>query len=206
MRNKIIGILICVLLITTILHITAIAGDENDPEIKDHIRDVRLFGYLPFLLQSYFRHADIVSIWFNEDSNNPDYLYISLKLRNLRTNTDSLEAIYLVQWTHNDKMWEAVVKIHPTGVYESPHICRFYAHDDYSDYYNVGCTFDVDYNIITWEIPKDKIGNPQIGDDLTDVLGFTDLRNTEESGKNRADLFKDTTNNAWLTKNYRIQY
>jgi hypothetical protein len=35
MKKKIIGFLVCMLLVTTTLPMTAIAGDEEHPEIKD---------------------------------------------------------------------------------------------------------------------------------------------------------------------------
>ena len=200
---------VCMLLITALIPISATvnAGTENDPEIRDHIFDVRLFGFLPFLFQVYFKHIDMISIWFSEDSDEPDYLYVSLKLRDLKENTDSLESVYVVHWVHEDKMWEAALKIHPTGIYGTPHIHRYYGHDDYSDFWTVDCTLDFEDNIITWKIPKDKIGNPKPGDQIIDTWGFTNLRHTEESGKLRVDLFKDFTSyNAKWEKDYTILY
>lgn len=206
MRNKIPSLVILTLLILASFSMIVSGGSENDPEIRDPMLDVRLFGFFPLPLQNYVKHADIISVWFYEDSNDPDYLFVSLKLRELRKNTDSLEAIYLVNWGHNDNIWEAVIKIHPTGIYGTPQVCRYYGHDDYSDFCIVDCSLNVDDNIITWQIPKDKIGDPKVGDNLIDPFGYSDLRNTEESGKNRADLFKDFTHNARWTKEYTIQY
>jgi len=39
MRKKVIGILLVLLLTTTILPLTALAGDESDPEITDNLND-----------------------------------------------------------------------------------------------------------------------------------------------------------------------
>ena len=63
MRRKIIGILICALLITSVLPITGtvFAGDEENPEIVDIIGDTELV----FL--------DIESAWFYEKIDEPDY-------------------------------------------------------------------------------------------------------------------------------------
>ena len=52
------------LLITTILPNTAMAGDENDPEISDTIGDARM-------------NVDIQKAWFFEDPATPQYLYIT---------------------------------------------------------------------------------------------------------------------------------
>jgi hypothetical protein len=67
MRKKIIGLFVCMLLITTILPITAMAGDENDPEISDTTGDARM-------------NVDIQKAWFFEDPATPEYLYITLKV------------------------------------------------------------------------------------------------------------------------------
>lgn len=206
MRRKLISLFICSIFLLTMFSSLVAAGDEDDPEIRDHIADVRLFGFLPLIIQSYFKHTDIVSIWFHEDFNDSSILYVSLKLRDLKLNTGDLEAIYVVHWLHNDKMWEAVLKIHPDGIYGTPHVHRYFGHDDYSDFSSVECNLDTEKYCITWKIPKEKIGNPNAGDMLKDSWGFTNLRNTEESGKNRGDLFKDYTHNVRWTKEYLIQY
>jgi hypothetical protein len=66
MKKKIIGIFVCMLLISTILPITGtvFAGDEEDPEIVDEPED-DVFDYL-----------DIISAWFYEKAEMPDYLFI----------------------------------------------------------------------------------------------------------------------------------
>ena len=48
MKKKIVGIIIFMLLIMTILPMTALAGDPENPEVVDRIRDVKLF-FSPFL-------------------------------------------------------------------------------------------------------------------------------------------------------------
>jgi len=42
MKNKIVGFFVCMLLITTILPIYVMAGDETDPEISDTTGDARM--------------------------------------------------------------------------------------------------------------------------------------------------------------------
>ena len=58
MKSKIISIIICVFLIASI---NVIAGNNDDPEIKDILGDA--FGYL-----------DIDSVRFYEDENKPELL------------------------------------------------------------------------------------------------------------------------------------
>jgi len=89
MKKKIIGIFICTLLIATMLPITGsvIAGDENDPEIVDD-PDTDVFDYL-----------DIISAWFYENADEPDYLFTALKIK-------EISPLYFkqhltVHWEHN---------------------------------------------------------------------------------------------------------
>ena len=209
MRRKIVGMFVLTLLITTILPITesVIAGDEKNPELEDRIRDVRFTGYLLFWPQVFFKHIDIVSAWFYEESENLDCLYLSLKLRELEEKTETLEAIYSVSWVYKNSTYSATVKIHPDGIaYGGFYVCKYLGNDNYEDYYYCDGTLDVESNIITWEIQKSKIGNPQHGDLLTEPFAYTDNRFTEESGRPRIDLFKDLSWNAKIRKDYVIQY
>jgi hypothetical protein len=72
MKKKIVGIFVCILLITTILPITAMAGDEQNPEVKDRTRDVKLFGLFTLFPQSLFTYVDIVSAWMYEEEDHPE--------------------------------------------------------------------------------------------------------------------------------------
>ena len=209
MKRKIVGIFVFMLLISTVLPITAtvLAGDEKNPELEDRIRDVRFTGYLLLWPQVFFKHMDIVSAWFNEESENPDYLYVSLKLRDLEEKTETLEAIYLVSWAHKGSTYQAIIKIHPNGIaYGGFCVCKYLDDDNYEDFYYCNGILDDESNIITWEIQKSKIGNPQPGDLLTKPFAYTDNRFTEESGMTRIDLFKDLSWNAKIRKDYIIQY
>jgi len=74
MKKKIIGIFVCTLLIATILPITGtvIAGSEEDPEIDDEVPDTGVFDYL-----------DIISAWFFEKGDEPEYLFTQIVLNNI---------------------------------------------------------------------------------------------------------------------------
>ena len=87
MRKKIIGLFVCILLITTILPITAIAGDETDPEISDTTGDARM-------------NVDIQKAWFFEDPATPEYLYITLQVAYLETSYRGT-LLHDVYWTMN---------------------------------------------------------------------------------------------------------
>jgi hypothetical protein len=181
------------LLITTILAITAMAGDEKNPEIKDKRGDM-------------FKHADIVSVWFYEDSNNPDYLYVSFKVRDLIDRTQMLETIYNVEWNFLGNTYIADVHVFPSGVSEFSAGKWNINGNEYENYIICNGTFDIDTNIMTWIIPKDAIGNPHPGDLLTEPFASTHLRFPFSTNMPHWDLFKDLSWNAWYRNNYTIQF
>ena len=201
-------LLVCTLLVGFLIPLigNVNAGTESDPELKDRILDVRFNGFLPLYPQILFKYLDIVSVWFEEKSDNPDIIYVSLKLRDIVTKTDSLEVIYLVGWFYQNEQYICSIHIHPEGVYGNPYICRQIGNDEYDNFHVVECTLDVDKYIVTWEVPKDTVGNPAKGHMITGVYGFTNNRATEESGLPRVDLFKDLTWNAKSNRDYKIQY
>ena len=71
MKIKLLSIFVCTLLFTIPFSITVLAGSEEDPEIVDET-DENVMKYL-----------DIISAWFFEEENQPDYLFISLKLKEI---------------------------------------------------------------------------------------------------------------------------
>jgi len=195
MKKKIVGLFVCMLLITTILPMTAMAGDEKNPEIKDKIGDM-------------FKHVDIVSVWFHEDDNNPDYLYVSFKVRDLIDRTQMFEAIYVVDWVFNGNTYAADAHVFPTGVSvftSGKTIVNGHGIIRYESYVICKSIFDVDTNIMTWIIPKTAIGNPHHGDLLTKLFASTALRFPLSTNLPHWDLFKDLSWNAWYRNDYTIQ-
>jgi len=206
MKKKIVGIFVCMLLIMTILPMTALAGDEENPEVKDRTRDVKLFGLFTLFPQSLFAYVDIVSAWIYEEENNPENLYMSLKLMDLKDTTQKYDAIYIISWMHKSISYSAGVHIFPTGP------TALYAGrwdeqgNDYVDF--VICDGDIDSStdIITWIIPKTAIGNPSKGSTITNIVPGTALRYPEDSVIPMWDLFKDLPWNAFLRNDYQILY
>jgi len=78
--KKITSLIICIMLVLPILPFVVSAGDEENPEIEDPEDDVLLFAMhqMP-ILGKFFKHFDIISSWFHEDSDEPDILYITMK-------------------------------------------------------------------------------------------------------------------------------
>jgi hypothetical protein len=206
MRKKIIGLVVCVLMITTLLPITALAGDPENPEVKDRTRDVKLFGLFTLVPQFPFAYVDIVSAWIYEEENNPENLYMSLKIMDLKDTTLKYDAIYSISWIHKSIPYSAGVHIFPTGptaLYAGQWDEQGNAYVDF-----VICDGDIDSStdIITWIIPKTAIGNPSKGSTITDIVPVTSLRYPEDSVIPMWDLFKDLPWNALVMKDYQIQY
>ena len=206
MRKKIPGIIIIMLLMTTVLPMTAIAGDPDNPEFIDRIRDVKLFGIFTIPFQMEYKFADIVAAWLHEESTNPDYLSVSLQIRDLEEKTESLEAIYVVDWSWNNHLYGVSLHINPQGI-GSFDVGRSLDYtDDIEEYITCEGIVDIERNSITWSVPKEFIGNPPKGATIESIYPLTTLRFTDESGLPIIDLFKDFSWNGKTSNAYVIQY
>ena len=206
MRKKIIGIIIFMLLTTTILPITALAGDPENPEFIDRIRDVKLFWFFNSPFQMNYKYADIVAAWLHEESTNPDYLSVSLQIRDLEEKTESLEAIYVVDWSWNNYLFCVLLHINPDVIHPFFVGRSLDYTDDIEEWTTCDGMADVEQNIITWSVPKEFIGNPPKGATIQGIYPVVTLRFTDASGLPLMDLFKDFSWNAKISKEYVIQY
>jgi hypothetical protein len=206
MKIKIIGLFVCMLLIATLLPMTALAGDPENPEVIDRIMDVKLFGLFTFPFQMNYKYADIIAVWLHEESNNPVYISISLKIRDIEEKTTSLEAIYDVAWLLNNNRFITNIHINPSGI-GSFAVGRSLDEDDAIDEW-IACegTVDTETNVITWVVPKAFMQNPAKGSIITSIGPSTHLRYTDDSGLPLTDLLKDLSWNAKITKDYVIQH
>ena len=205
MKKIIVYFCIGMLVMITFIPMNTSAGDVDNPEVEDRILDVKFLGLINLPGQFLFKYADIVSAWVNEDAAHPEYLYISMKLRDLLDKTDNLEAIYDVGWYINNNRYISCVHANPNGY--GPFV--FGKSEDGDDEYEFWdfCegSFDLENNIITWEVPKTVVGNPQIGSKIT-IHPHTHLRFRDDSNLPHWDLFKDLYHNAKYIKDYTIQY
>jgi len=155
MKKKIVGLFVCMLLTTTILPITALAGDPENPEIEDDLNDT----YLPFL--------DIVSAWFYEKADEPEYLYTALKVQSINLKAN---AGLSIRWSYDGKEYVSGFDtyIFQDDVYRSGDPKRA-SHWQWIHMPECDGTVDRTTNIITWKILKSNIGNPEQGDVLTNT-------------------------------------
>jgi hypothetical protein len=206
MKIKIVGLLVCMLLITTLLPMTALAGDPKNPEVVDRIRDVKLFWFFAIPFQMNYKYADIVAAWLHEDSGNPEFLSVSLQMRDLGEKTESLEAIYVVDWAWNNHQFIVGLHINPNGIGSFDVGRSLDYNDDIEEWITCDGTVNVQQNTITWSVPKEFIGNPWKGATIQSILPVVTLRFTDASGLPLMDLFKDTSYNAKISKGYVLQY
>lgn len=153
--KKIMGIFVIMMLISTILTITTIAGDESDPEIVDEIGDTPL-GLL-----------DIESAWFYEQIDEPNYLFIAMKINYLKENYN---AVFSIRWSNGGENYAAGVNtfyfketIFRSGLPKQANYWQWNRMPECDGF------FDIENKIITWKIPKSTIGNLQPGDVLTNT-------------------------------------
>jgi hypothetical protein len=146
-----ISLLLCIIIILPNTVLT-IAGDEDNPEIEDAVRDVP-FGFI-----------DIVSAWFYEDAKEPEYLYIAIKVRNLQYR--SIMTIYYLGWRSNRTDYVSYFSTSGRGKY-----CMCFAGQmEYTNPIFGSC--DLENNIIAMKIPKREIGDPKEGDTLRNPLAM----------------------------------
>lgn len=213
--KKIINIIICTMLVLTIFSLTVYAGDENNPEIHDLEDDItgkliknpilykilKTINIVPF--QS-FEFIDIKSAWFYENESEPDYLFATVKIKDLEYT--AFRTIYAIRWTFNEKNYGAGCHIHSNDEFRWFAAGQIFGLLD-NLAYRIGlikdisdCIIDYENNFITLKIPKNIIGDPNPGDLLTYTNAWAGLRFISEIG---GDLIEDLT---VYGDNYIIQY
>jgi hypothetical protein len=154
MQRKILTILVCMLFIFTIIAVNVFAGSEEDPEIID-IEEDDVYSYL-----------DIISAWFYEDENEPDYLFTALKIKDIdKTKT---KQHLVVKWEHNGIHCSAGLYIGYDEdfwlSYQAGYGHGFWFQEHYQE---IDGDLDEEKGIITCKIPKNIINNPEKDDILT---------------------------------------
>jgi hypothetical protein len=153
--KKIIGIFICMLLLTIIFPISVNAGNQKNPEIVDDIGDT------PLSL------LDIESAWFYELEEEPNFLFTAMKILFLKENYN---AVFTIRWSFDGIEYAA--GLNTFTFRDTIFRCGLPKQATYWQWNNMPkCNGILDFQegIITWKIPKSSIGNPQQGDILTNT-------------------------------------
>jgi hypothetical protein len=154
--KKIFVILIFILLTATIIPMTALAGDEENPEIRDEMGDA-------------FGNIDIHSVWFSEIVEEPNSLFVYMKINNMRLN--KIQQTFAVFWQYNGIQYAC-------GLFIGLHLFgwELWTSGEYINRASGGGpnyveidkgTYNQETGIITWKIPKEIIGDPNPDDILT---------------------------------------
>lgn len=145
--------MLCFSLISIIFSSTIYAGDEKNPEIQDETGDA--FGYI-----------DIESVWFYEKQEEPNILYICMKIFN--SSETLFQQTFAVFWSYKNVKYAAGLHLgfsfdewmkFNSGISRRRDL----------DYNRINGTYDFENGTITWMVPKAFIGNPEEGDILTDT-------------------------------------
>jgi hypothetical protein len=162
MEKKIIGIVICLLLITTILPMSAMAGDETNPEISDKTGDA-------------LTRIDFQKAWFSEDSTTSEYLYVTIRVSLLQPKYPGT-LFNEVYWTMNNVNYlvSGGLGKYLDGVNELYVVAG--AARIFGVYTAIIGSMDIKNSTITCKIPKSLIGNPHVGDILTKTCAGSSQR------------------------------
>jgi len=144
MKKKIISMLICILFISSI---NVLAGNMNDPEITDVTGDA--FGYL-----------DIHSVWFYEEEDNPDFLFVAMKINEPSYN--KFQQTFAIFWRYEDKQYACGLHLG----FDIQEDWESYTAGEYnnraprggSKNYHINGTYSTSEGIILWKIEKEFIG------------------------------------------------
>jgi hypothetical protein len=182
MKKIIVIILISLLFV---LSFKVLAGDINDPEIVDEEDDLfgsfidhpirfQIFQSIGLLTMDSFSFMDIKSAWFFEKSDEPNYLFASLYVKDL--DVISQRVVYTIHWTFDGVRYAVGSHIYNNGKNSSckvgfdRHLSIFCNFKDGESYY------DFENDIITFKFKKEYAGNLQQGDVLTNTFAWTALR------------------------------
>ena len=135
------------LLIIIILPLSTLAKDPENPEITDQLNDTDL----PAL--------DIVSAWFYEKNDEPEYLYTALQVQSLNIYGN---AVFSIRWKFETKEYVTGFNTYrlKDNVFRSgdPKRATYW---QWNAMPKCEGTTDQETNTITWKVLKSNIGNPK---------------------------------------------
>jgi hypothetical protein len=169
MKKNLISLICCFVVVGLIPQIVN-AGDPTNPEITDPKNDVLLFGQFSLpIANRMLKHIDIISAWFSEKSDEPNFLYITLQLQDVKK--IRLIGIYAVDW-HYEGIEYAITTIFEHGKETTAVQIQGTDNIPLED----SSRIDEEKNTITWAIPKEAIGDVTAGDTLNSPLAIAGVR------------------------------
>ncbi len=173
MKIKITAIIVCLLFIGTTCSQIVCAGDEDDPELIDDDKDVRMwFIFKGPLVNILFKDIDILSSWFYEDPAEPEDFFITIQMRSLHFGY--FNTSYTVMWECNNNSGFAIFghKLKNEQLYA---LVGYSEH--FTDYrYETNASADIEKKTVTITVPKKYVGNLSMGDVLKNPICTATLR------------------------------
>jgi hypothetical protein len=218
MHKQIFSILIIMMLIFTIFSANVFAGSEEDPEIIDNEDDLfgsfiyhpiryQIFHMIGFLQMENFDFLDIKSAWFYEESDEPEYLFASLKLKDL--NVISQRVVYSIHWKFDGVRYAIGSHIFNNGLKSSCFVGLDRHFSIFSKFKDAEVFYDFDNDIVSFKFRKEDAGNLKNGDILTDTWAWTALRFNNEPMTilfSNGELVKDAAPFIESSKDYGRDY
>jgi len=178
---------ICMMLVITIIPFAASEEMENKFEKNDfkfdvfhQIRFVRKNGLIKTaifqswnpIMQIFLKHLDIVSFSIYEDTNDSEFLYAKMEIRDFQYS--ERRTSYAIYWTHDSTLYYVCTNTHTMG--ECFGSIAGYFDEDGTDHSTpVNGVINEEESILTWVIPKNIIGNLEAGDQLVEIHANTYL-------------------------------
>lgn len=205
-RKKFIEIFM--LLIIIVLPLSVVAGDPENPEITDDKDDIvinksrllNLLTTLHIIKTTSLDFLDINSAWFFENPTDPEYLFVSLKMKQL--DFPNQRVIYALYWTCNS--FEMSVYVHVTS--NGEYALFAVKNDQWDVSYKINGSFNIDVGTVTFEIPKSMVGDPQPGTIIENPSAWAGLRMNRESLITVIIFGELALDYTGVGKNYIIQY
>jgi hypothetical protein len=154
-------------MVILLLSASIITMGSSEPIVTDETEDV--MGLLSVLFpQEKISFLDIESVSLYENPDKSDFLYASIKFVDLTMR--KWHTIYSLIWEYNEETY--VLSVH----YREYGTVATYSttHGEYAE--KINGAFNIDNDIVTFNIPKNKIDNPQPGDKLEKFQVLSSMR------------------------------
>jgi hypothetical protein len=163
------------MLVITITPLIACGEVANELEKNDFKYDVRprfLFARFNPLWQRPLRHLDIVSFSIYEDTEESEFLHANMKIRDF--SFSKLRTSYVIYFTFDNYCYYIGASTHTNGEFVSFTV-GYFEEDGTGHYSEIEGEINEEESVISWKAPKEKIGNPDVGDELVNIHANTFL-------------------------------
>jgi hypothetical protein len=163
------------MLVLTITPLAASGEVLNELEKNDFKYDVRprfFFARFNPLWQRPLRHLDIVSFSIYEDTEESEFLHANMKVRDF--SYSKLRSSYVIYFTFDSVCYYLGASSHTNGEFVS-FTAGYFKEDGSGHFTEIEGEINEEESLISWKVPKEKIGNPDVGDEFVSIHANTFL-------------------------------